>query len=196
MIGTHDSFTGITPKYKIFKLFSWLWRTQTMSPTQQYLSGVRYFDIRIRYSKNDDWRFCHGLVEFNQEQALDNYMNLYYAEGVVRRLILERGNKEDREKFRNYIKSNTDWIYDKFDYIAIKHDWEVLYDSGRSITDYTYTPWLSGETFWANIKRMNFFSTIKKWAKKHNPTITSDMKKADNVYFVDYFNKDLIEITE
>ena len=55
------------------------------------------------------------------------------------------------------------------------------------ILDYTYTPWLSGVSFWDNIKRFNFFSTIKKWAKKHNPTISSTLKEdSTNIYFMDY----------
>lgn len=52
--------------------------------------------------------------------------------------------------------------------------------------DYTYIPFYSNLSFWQNIKRMNWFSTIKKWSKKHNPTITQEMKDAVNiVYFMD-----------
>ena len=87
MIGTHDSLTFNTPRYKIFNLFKFLWRTQTKSIEEQIKSGVTYFDIRVRRDKNV-WRVCHGLVDFNITfDKLDNIL-FYFAPYDVR-LILE-----------------------------------------------------------------------------------------------------------
>lgn len=64
MIGTHDSFTYLKAKNKIYELFSFTWRTQTKSLKEQKEFGVKYLDIRIHKTKENQWELCHGLVNF------------------------------------------------------------------------------------------------------------------------------------
>lgn len=181
MIGTHDSYTFLPAKNKLFELFSFLWRTQVKSIAQQQEIGVSYFDIRIRRD-GDIWRVCHGLVDFDCTfESIEEIINMFLIYKV--RIILERGDSEDL--FREEVLKNIK--YPALSFACIKSRWEVVFDRDPHIFDYTYTPWLSGVSFWDNIKRFNFFSTIKRWAKKHNPVINDTLRKDNvNVYFMDY----------
>lgn len=181
MIGTHDSYTFLPAKNKLFEWFSFLWRTQVKNIVQQKEIGVTYFDVRVRRDK-DVWRVCHGLVDFDCTfKSIEDIINMFSIYKV--RIILERGDNEDL--FRKEILKNIECP--ALSFACIKSRWEVVFNRDSHILDYTYTPWLSGVSFWNNIKRFNFFSTIKKWAKKHNPTISNTLKEdSTNVYFMDY----------
>ena len=183
MIGTHDSLTFNTPRYKIFNLFKFLWRTQTKSIEEQIKSGVTYFDIRVRRDKNV-WRVCHGLVDFKITfDKLDNIL-FYFAPYDVR-LILEKGNTKDEELFIQQIKK-LNIMYHNLNFAAIKKGWKVLVNDTKELVDYTFLPFLSNISFWQNIKRGKWMSTIKKWAKSHNPIINKDLINDTKVHFVDY----------
>ena len=59
MIASHDSATGERPQGVISYILTPFARTQSKTVVQQYESGCRYFDIRIRKSKNGFYA-CHG----------------------------------------------------------------------------------------------------------------------------------------
>lgn len=186
MIGTHDSYTFLPARKKLFEWFSFLWRTQVKSIAQQKEIGVTYFDIRVRRDGNV-WRVCHGLVDFNLTfKNIEEITNLFSIYKV--RIILERGGNEDL--FKKEVRESMSCV--SLSFACIKKDWKVILDRDPHIFDYTYTPWLSGVSFCDNIRRFNFFSTIKKWAKKYNPVINdpviNDTLREDstNVYFMDY----------
>lgn len=184
MIGTHDSFTYLKAKNSIYELFSFLWRTQTKTLEEQIKKGATYFDIRVHKAKNNQWELCHGLVNFNKSyETLDTLLKELSQFHI--RLILEKGSKKDGEEFEQLIYT-LKYKYNNLVFAAIKNNWKVLHDTHLYIIDYTYVPFYSNLLFWQNIKRMNWFSTIKKWAKKHNPIITQKMKEnKDVVYFID-----------
>lgn len=184
MIGSHDSFTYLDPIHSIFKLFKFMWRTQDKSIKEQYDRGVRYFDIRVIYRKNR-WYICHGLVVFKLSFAslknLVDFFNTYYPNSKLR-IIYERGDYEDifKQEIRECLN------YNNLSFSCIKSKWEVLVNKDPIVNDYTYRPILSNLSWWENLKRMNFFSTIKKYAKKHNPEINEYMIRNDVLYFMDY----------
>lgn len=183
MIGTHDSYTFLPPTNPLFNLVSFLWRTQKKNIYEQKKTGVEYFDIRVRRVK-DKWRVCHGIIDFNLEfdnirEILDSYS------GYRVRFILERGDYLDKYFFIKEIWDNRN--IETLSFACLKKNWEIILDRDLPIKDYTYIPWLSGESFWYNIKRFNFFSTIKRWAKKHNPIIDSTLIKGKTIiHFMDY----------
>lgn len=186
MIGTHNSYTYLPPKKKIFNLFSFLWRTQTKSISEQITLGVTYFDIRItRDYKECKWRVCHGLVDFNKTfYSIEHILNTFVPLKV--RILLEKGNYNDEILFIKEVNTCLNF-YPNLSFAGIKRGWKVIINRDPIIKDYTYIPWLSNFSFWENIKRGNFFSTIKRWAKKHNPVINDNLKKdSTNVYFMDY----------
>lgn len=184
MIGTHDSFTYLKAKHKVYELFSFLWRTQTKTIEKQKELGVKYLDVRVYKTKFNDWELCHGLVNFNKSYSSLATLLKELTDFNIR-LILEKGTKKDENEFEKIIYS-LKYKYNNLVFAAIKKNWKVLHDSHLYIIDYTYVPFYSNLSFWQNIKRMNWFNTIKKWAKKHNPIITQKMKEnKDVVYFID-----------
>lgn len=182
MIGTHDSYTYLTPNSMIHALCSFMWRTQDKSIEQQKQLGVTYFDIRVRRD-NNKWRICHGLVDFDLTfSTLSEILDLYLGYKV--RLILERGNKYHEQIFSDSIDMNKN--HPALSFSCIKKGWKILVCKDPQIIDYTYVPWCSGLGFFENIKRFNFLSTIRKWATKHNPKITKELVDDNVVHFMDY----------
>lgn len=184
MIGTHDSYTFLKPKWKVLEIFSFLWRTQDKNIKEQKALGVQYFDIRVRRD-GSQWRVCHGLVDFwltfNSLKSILEIFTLYKV-----RLILERGTKYDETLFRHGLSSCLD--YPCLSFAAIKKDWKVIVDRGDALIDHTYVPFLSNLTWWENIKRMKWLDTIKHYAKKHTPKITKELIEDTVIHFVDYAN--------
>lgn len=182
MIGTHNSYTYLPARNKIFELFSFLWRTQVKDIAQQKEIGVTYFDVRVRRDRHV-WRVCHGLVDFNKTfKSIEEIVSTFNPYRV--RILLEKGNCNDEVSFIKELDKCLNCP--NLSFVGIKRGWMVIINRDPNMIDYTYTPWLSGLSFWENIKRFNFLSTIKKWAKKHNPVINNDMKKDNNLYFMDY----------
>lgn len=184
MIGTHDSFTYLPPIKSIFKPLAFLWRTQDKSIEEQKNLGVKYFDIRIRWDSNTfQWRVCHGIVDFMKTYNEIGEIIKEFRKYKVR-LILERGTPMEEILFKRscyqYYKNST------ISFIVIKKDWKILVNKDPQIVDYTYIPWYSNLSFFENIKRLNFFSTIKRWANGHNPKITPSLLKEPTIHFIDY----------
>lgn len=194
MIGSHDSFTYLEAKYSIFNLFSFLWRTQSLTIGEQIVKGVFYFDIRVRkVSKKDSnkycWRVCHGLVDFNVEfNRIEDILKTFKPYKV--RIILERGSNEDEELFINEVKEVSK-NYENLWFSCIKKNWIVIVDLDPYIIDYSYTPFLSSNSLWSNTKR--FFSlikngnySIKKNSELNNPTINQELISCNQLHFMDY----------
>lgn len=184
MIGTHDSYTYLKAKNKLLEKLSFLWRTQTISIAEQKALGVKYFDVRIRRDK-DKWRVCHGLVDFDLTfKTIKGILSKFPVSKV--RIILERGNKKDENLFTQEINSCKN--NKNLSFSCIKKGWKiVVWAESYVFKDYSYIPWHSGWTFWANLTYCNFFSTIKRNAKKNNPAVTKEMKEdGKTVYFMDY----------
>lgn len=184
MIGTHNSFTYLKPKNKIFELFSFLWRTQTKNIDEQKALGVKYLDIRVHRNKYNYWELCHGIINFPLSFAcLYDIFDIF--DNFKIRLILEKGNELEEKAFISETEFLTSY-FTNIAFIGIKKNWMILFNNCFKIKDYTYVPFNSNLSFWKNIKRMNWLSTIKKWAKKHNPIITQKMKEDKNiVHFID-----------
>ena len=194
MIGSHDSFTYLEAKYSIFNLFSFLWRTQSLTIGEQIVKGVFYFDIRVRkVSKKDSnkycWRVCHGLVDFDVEfNRIEDILKTFKPYKV--RIILERGSNEDEELFINEVKEVSK-NYENLWFSCIKKNCIIIVDLDPYIIDYSYTPFLSSNSLWSNTKR--FFSlikngnySIKKNSELNNPTINQELISCNQLHFMDY----------
>ena len=81
---------------------------------------------------------------------------------------------------------NIKYKYECLSFSCIKKGWKVLVNKDPKMIDYSYVPFLSNLSFWQNIKRMKWFNTIKRWAKKSNPIITKELIESETVYFMDY----------
>lgn len=184
MIGSHNSFTFLHPRIKILKLFSWLWKCQNKTIGEQYRNNVRYFDLRVR-RRNNRWQLCHGIVDLDRDyESLDQLLSIFTSDCIFR-VILEKGSVEDETLFCNEI-TRLSFAFPNLDTACIKKGWKIIKPQQYNLVDYSYVPWHSDWTFWDNIKSFNFFTTIKRWARKHNPVISDITVKSTKIYFMDF----------
>lgn len=104
MIGSHCTFTYLEPIHKIYSLTECWWKTQCKNIIEQYNFGIRFFDIRVCFTKKNRWTLCHGRVNFKySERTLYDYclfMASYCPEAIYR-IVLEKGDFNDRSIFIN-----------------------------------------------------------------------------------------------
>lgn len=202
MVGIHDAYTYCEPKYKIFKLFNGLWKTQIIN----YLSyDNSYADIRVRLV-NGQYRVCHGLVDFCSEYAnLESLIrelydfDKYYVRNHKVRIVLERGDSFDKKVFENDVKhfgenlimstdkEVIDELKEMFDCAIIKKDWKIIRESKMNIIDNTHALWNVDKSFWWNFKHhILHFKTIKQMAKNNIPITDEARNSEETVYYYDY----------
>ena len=191
MLGSHNTMTYLPPRFLIFKPFSFLWKCQDKSLFEQIEKGVKYLDIRVRYDrKNKVYRFAHGIVDlkhsgFNSIRSLCNYLT---ADDVNYRIILERGNKKDKQRFISEITLiSCSKTYDNFVYGGIKTPWMTVFKNikfNHNLKDYSYVPFYT-DKFPFRLNKIKL-TTIKKHAKQNNPKIDDNILKDDCIHFMDY----------
>ena len=69
MIASHNTFSYLPPRHKIFNFFKGFWRCQDKNINEQLASGVEYLDVRVRYTFDGKVRLCHGIVDYGGEYA-------------------------------------------------------------------------------------------------------------------------------
>ena len=105
IIGTHNSMTYLRPQ----KWYGWFMipfaRCQRKTIEQQWNDGARCFDLRIRFTKQGEPYFAHGLYECthkaNPAHVLEELYKLMLRdnEQVVVRLILEDPDKQNHNVY-------------------------------------------------------------------------------------------------
>ena len=63
--GSHASYTYLKPVDLKYRLFNFKYKCQNKDILEQYNSGVRLFDIRIRYKEKPDPIICYGPVDYD-----------------------------------------------------------------------------------------------------------------------------------
>ena len=66
-LGSHNSLTYLKPKKWYMCFFRFVAQCQSKSYEEQFESGIRMFDVRLRPSKNinDEPIIAHGLMEYS-----------------------------------------------------------------------------------------------------------------------------------
>lgn len=110
MIGSHDTFTYLEPVNPLFKLGKRWWKTQCCNIYDQYVWGVRFFDIRVYWDEFIQcWKLCHGLVSFKGYrfkalQDICKFMSHEYPKAIYR-IVLERTTCESLSQFESQCDS-------------------------------------------------------------------------------------------
>lgn len=100
MLGSHNSLSYLSCRKWWMYLINWAAKCQSKTLIEQYHSGVRYFDIRVRFDDNGRPVIAHGLVEY--KGVAENYVCIlneiakHYKEHIHVRYILEF-NKEPKD---------------------------------------------------------------------------------------------------
>lgn len=182
-IGTHNSMTYLKPKRWYLYPFRFIARCQSLAIDEQYKRGIRLFDIRISYDKDNNSEFRHGSMAFKG----DVYKTLEWlnnqSEPVKIRILLEE-NKESLTKEVLFVKDIAQFkreftnltFYEgrrKFDWkkVATLPDLEVIQlvssMQGNKIDD--IWPWLYAKLH--NKKNLNKFTEEYKYVVDHIPIL-------------------------
>lgn len=109
MLGSHNSMTYLPLMGWGRVLRPWV-RCQSLTLTEQYERGVRYFDIRIRPDKAGQWRFCHNNVQLDDTvRGFADIFRVAQHHGVHFRFVLDirrkpKGADEHRNIFTYYVR--------------------------------------------------------------------------------------------
>lgn len=102
MLGSHNSLSYLPCRKWWMYLINWAAKCQSKTLSEQFHSGVRYFDIRLKWNdKKEDWVIAHGLIEYKGDirkllKTLDSFAK-FYNEKVYVRFLLEYNKRPDDE---------------------------------------------------------------------------------------------------
>lgn len=187
MIGSHNTFSYLPPINfwgKITKLWG---KCQDKTLAEQYDSGVRFFDIRVKYI-NGCWHFVHnnvdyGLVDFDFIRYFQHencYLRIIYD---LRHFPKNESEPEAKDQF-NFFLRYVSKIANVAGIIAITYwDWEtkIIGEVPARIAEFhasVSAPWYQ------------YLLGTKWWANKNNAKIKSDYKNyiddLDSVILIDF----------
>ena len=191
MIASHNTFSYLQPRYKIFNLFKGFWRCQDLDIEEQLASGVEYLDVRVRYTSEGMVRLCHGLVDYGKEYdslaelvedcIYNNIPKTKSKNKIHYRLILERGNKfsfkSDTDKIRWMEKVHN--INAVLDWVVVKKGWKTYFQNFGNVTivDECFKNWNIFNLIYALFGG----NPIKRHAEKHDAYQNSNI-----ILFRDY----------
>lgn len=132
-LASHDSMTYLQPKQWYLYPFRFMARCQSKSIEEQYEKyGIRYFDLRVRYTDLGEIEFAHGLMSFKGDvrKVLD-YLNSFNEEVWVRFLLEITDNDLVVFQEENFIRDCEmfELLFPnlKFHNGRRKFDWKVVY---------------------------------------------------------------------
>ena len=148
ILGTHNSLTYLPPKKWWGYLIRCFARCQRLTIEEQINGGVRYFDIRIRFTNDGIPIIAHGLVEYK-----GNIFDILTILSTIKdkcyvRVLLETMKDADNKQkyyFDHFIKHCLEFypnLYFKFGY---------------------KNPFITIKTQWDNIKFIEVAKWIRKW---------------------------------
>lgn len=185
ILGTHNSFTYLKPRIWAFRMFKFCYQCQNRTIHQQYNDGVRYFDFRLSFDKNENFQIRHKLVSFKLSfyDFLDIIKMLNNKKDVVIRMVLERNkNKNDEQRFISICKVlEEDYPNITFCCGEDVHTKKVVYQfkagNGPQVIE-QYGSVRGGILggLWP-----------KNWAKKHNKEIYESYKGTDKYLMIDFY---------
>lgn len=140
ILGSHNSWSYLTPKKWWMKLFAFAAKCQDLTIKEQYYFGVRCFDLRIKYI-DGEYVIAHGLTiyKYSLEELYTDLRWLNAHENISIRLIHEiRKEKEWTPeaiaKFREFA-NHLEYEYNNLKFWCGKnlYNWETDYK-------FTYAP--------------------------------------------------------
>ena len=194
LIASHNTFSYLTPRYKIFNFFEGFWRCQELNINEQLDNGVEYLDVRVRYTFDGKVRLCHGIVDYGNEydslaelveNCINNNIHKTKSKNKIHyRLILERGNKfsfkSDTDKIRWMEKVHN--INAVLDWVVVKKGWKTYFQNFGNVTivDECFKNWNIFNLIYALFGG----NPIKRHAEKHDAYHNSNI-----ILFRDYIKK-------
>lgn len=189
MLGSHNSFSYLTPTKWWMKLLTPWSKCQNKTITEQYNTGVRYFDVRVAFNKDGSMRLVHNWIEYPSSELFEALRTLNNKSDVYLRIVLDMRKKpKGAEKtanilkrfynFIDYVLKNTTITIDK---AIIFWNWKHIIDHGIDVIEYHAS---------VSAKWYEYIGGLECWAEMHNNaslTSKSDVAQSNNeVLLMDY----------
>lgn len=175
MLGSHNSLSYLPIKgwRKILKPWA---KCQDKTLEEQYNSGIRYFDLRVR-KESDEWWYCHNNAIFIPVKEYEEILNFLLEKKAYVRIILDvRKKPKDAEEYKKAFLN----LIDQFISNGLKVDSAIVYWEWKdyhpnNITQYEYhssvsAPWykyILGTKWFANHYN-------KSYLKENEPKVLSE----------------------
>lgn len=130
-LGSHNTMSYLKPKLWFLKPFAWMAKCQSKDIEYQYILGIRYFDMRVRFDEEGNPEFAHGIMSYKGDvEDVFKWLN-NQDEPIYIRLILELTKPSDGTQevfFRTFCKK----CVRKYKNLMFhcgrrKYDWEQIY---------------------------------------------------------------------
>lgn len=136
MIGTHNSLSFCKPQWWL-RPFCWMAKCQSLTIKEQWDKGARYFDIRIKYTK-DGVVSGHGIMTYNIDVAEQlAILNLFAKESrnvCYIRMVIE--NNKDVEYLKEFYKiCSKVFVNLRFLGLVTKNPWVYIVENNYSIPE-------------------------------------------------------------
>lgn len=133
-LGSHDTMTYLKPKKWYLLPFKFMAQCQNKTIQEQFETyQIRYFDLRVRYTKKGEIEFAHGLMSFKGDVvSVLEYLQSHNEEVWVRFLL--EVNKSDDIAFQEDLFKRDCAIFEekytnlKFHNGRRKFDWKIVYE--------------------------------------------------------------------
>ena len=132
ILGSHNSLSYARPTKWWMRLLGFTAKCQTLSIKEQIDAGVRYFDIRVRWNKNERaFKPAHGPITFDCS-IYDALGQIEMVFGYVRIILEQNGERKDQDvidyNFKNFCREIEDRYPNiRYQYAVRKYDWKELY---------------------------------------------------------------------
>lgn len=189
MLGSHNSFSYLTPTKWWMKLLTPWSKCQNKTIAEQYNAGVRYFDVHIAFNKNGSIRLVHNWIEYPSSELFEALRTLNNKSGVHLRILLDMRKKPKGAEntadtlrwfygFVDYIMQNTTINIDK---AIVFWNWKHIIDNGIEITECHAS---------VSAKWYEYIGGLECWAELHNNNILTSksnvIQSDDKVLMIDY----------
>ena len=188
MLGSHNSFSYLTPTKWWMRLFTPWAKCQNKTIKEQYNAGVRYFDIRVAFKKDGSIRLVHNLAEYPSGKLFDGLKWLKNKPDAHLRIVLDMRKKPKGENATTQLLG---WFYDFLDY-AMKDsvatidkaivfwNWKHIIDNGVKVAEWhssvcaKWYEYLCGTEYWAEVHNDNILSSEKEILKGNDSVLLID----------------------
>lgn len=184
MIGSHNSATYLKEKSWWMTILRPWTRCQTKTLREQYNSGIRYFDFRIKVFGDIEFGYrtniCHNNVLY-KKSLFEALCEIDYDDVYIRLILDYRKEPEDAERLSELFKSIINFIYDNYD-LKIDNaitfwNWKEYIPSSFNIQEEHYSvdashwyEWILGPFLFNKLKEKSYkkhFEELRNKEMKH-----------------------------
>jgi len=133
IIGSHNSWSYLRPRQWYLRPFAWMARCQRIDVRQQYIRGVRCFDLRLLVD-NSNVELAHGLMryDYTREQILADLEWLDKQGDCYVRVINEARTQSQHRASRMMFPLSCDMLVERFIHTQFwggrnLYDWSIDY---------------------------------------------------------------------